>query len=238
VIADVDTFSRRFGVDVFTTYNMTEINCPIIRADEPCTSANYRSCGKARPGVEVRIVDEHDLVVPPETPCELIVRGEPWELNAGYWNMPEKTNEAWRNGWFHTGDAFTYDDEGNHYFVDRVKDYIRRRGENISSFEIEAIVNQHPDVEECGAVAVPSEYGEDEVKIAVVPRSAADFDPADLIKFLIPRMPRFAIPRYVEVWPALPKTEATARIQKAKIRDTGVTQDTWDRNEAGIEIPR
>ena len=237
VIAGVDEFSKRFGVDVFTTYNMTEINCPIIRADEGCTSDNYRSCGKARPGVEVRIVDDHDLQVPPGTPGELIVRGEPWELNVGYWNMPEKTNEAWRNGWFHTGDAFTYDEAGNHYFVDRAKDYIRRRGENISSFEIEAIVNTHPSIAESGAVAVPAEHGEDEVKIAVVVEPSAAFEPVDLINFLIPRMPRFAIPRFIEVWDSLPKTEATARIQKAKIREAGVSDVTWDRVKAGVELP-
>ncbi len=238
VIPDVDAFSRRFGVEVFTTYNMTEINCPIIRSDEGCTSSNYRSCGKARAGVEVRIVDEHDRQVPPHTPGELIVRSEPWELNVGYWNMPDKTSEAWRNGWFHTGDAFTYDDDGNYYFVDRAKDYIRRRGENISSFEIESIVNEHPAIVESGAAAVPADEGEDEVKIAVVLEPGVNFDPAELIEFLIPRMPRFAIPRFVEVWDTLPKTEATARIQKAKIRESGVTDTTWDRVAAGVVIPR
>ncbi|MCZ6616881.1 MAG: AMP-binding protein [Gammaproteobacteria bacterium] len=238
VIPDVDAFCRRFGVEVFTTYNMTEINCPIVRPDERCTSNNFRSCGQAREGVEIRIVDEHDREVPPNTPGELIVRGEPWELNVGYWNMPDKTSEAWRNGWFHTGDAFTYDDDGNYYFVDRAKDYIRRRGENISSFEIETIVNEHPSISESGAVAVPADEGEDEVKIAVVLEENTNFDPADLIEFLIPRMPRFAIPRYVEIWDALPKTEATARIQKAKIRDAGVSAETWDRVAAGVVIPR
>jgi crotonobetaine/carnitine-CoA ligase len=231
VIPDVDEFSRRFDVDVFTTYNMTEINCPIIRSDERCTNSNYRSCGRARDGVEVRIVDEHDREVPPHTPGELIVRGEPWELNVGYWNMPDNTSEAWRNGWFHTGDAFTYDEDGNYYFVDRAKDYIRRRGENISSFELESIVNEHPAVAESGAVAVPAEEGEDEVKIAVVLEPEESFDEAEFIEFLIPRMPRFAIPRFVEVWGALPKTEATARIQKAKIRDAGVGHGTWDRQQ-------
>ena len=238
VIPEVDAFRERFGVDVFTTYNMTEINCPIIRSHETCTSANYRSCGTPRAGVEVRIVDEYDQSVPPGTPGELIVRGEPWELNAGYWNMPEKTVEAWRNGWFHTGDAFTYDENGEYYFVDRAKDYIRRRGENISSFEIEALVNGHPQIAECGAVAVPSEHGEDEVMVAVVLQPGADFDPKQLIDYLIPIMPRFAIPRYVEIWDSLPKTEATARIQKAKIRDAGISADTWDRVKAGVELPR
>jgi crotonobetaine/carnitine-CoA ligase len=238
VIPEVDAFRERFDVDVFTTYNMTEINCPIIRSDTSCTNENYRSCGRARPGVEVRIVDEFDRQVPPHTPGELVVRGEPWELNLGYWNMPEKTVEAWRNGWFHTGDAFTYDEQGNYFFVDRAKDYIRRRGENISSFEIEAIVNGHPAIAESAAAAVPAEHGEDEVKIAVVLESGAEFEPAELIRYLIPRMPRFAIPRFIEVWDALPKTEATARIQKAKIREAGITDRTWDRIRAGVDLPR
>jgi crotonobetaine/carnitine-CoA ligase len=152
--------------------------------------------------------------------------------------MPDKTNEAWRNGWFHTGDAFTYDEAGNHYFVDRNKDYIRRRGENISSFEIETIVNTYPGISESGAVAVPAKQGEDEVKIAVVLEPGVKFEPAELIEFLVSRMPRFAIPRFVEVWKDLPKTEATARIQKAKIREAGVSDRTWDRVEAGVQLPR
>jgi crotonobetaine/carnitine-CoA ligase len=151
-------------------------------------------------------VDEYDRVVPVNTPGEWIARGEPWELNVGYWNMPDQANEAWRNGWFHTGDAFTYDEAGDHYFFDRAKDYIRRRGENTSSFEIEAIVNTYPGIVECGAVAVPAEQGEDEVKIAVVLDVSTEFDPAALIEFLILRMPRFAIPRYIEIWDTLPKT--------------------------------
>ena len=229
VIPDVEVFCERFDVEVFTTFNMTEINCPVISAPNLCTAKNYRSCGRAREGVEVRIVDENDVEVPPNTPGEMIVRGEPWELNAGYWNMSDKTVEAWRNGWFHTGDAFTYDEEGNFYFVDRAKDYIRRKGENISSFEVEAIVNQHPAVLESGAAAVPADQGEDEVKIAVVLNPGEDFDPEELIEFLKTRMPRFAIPRFVEIWDELPKTEATARIQKAKIREAGVSEITWDR---------
>lgn len=237
VIPDVEVFAERFAVEISTCYNMTEINCPIIQ-QHPVTNANHKSCGQVRPGVEVRVVDEHDQIVPPNTTGEMIMRAEPWEINTGYWNMPDKTAEAWRNGWFHSGDAFTYDEEGNFYFVDRAKDYIRRRGENISSFEVEALVNEFPPIVECGACAVPAEEGEDEVKIAVVLDEGADFDPAELIMFLAARMPRFAIPRFIEVWPELPKTEATARIQKAKIREAGVSDDTWDRIAAGVSIPR
>ncbi|MEM9655999.1 MAG: AMP-binding protein [Actinomycetota bacterium] len=235
LIPNVEEFAERFGVDIFTCYNMTEINCPIVQ-QHPITNSNHQSCGQARPEVEVRVVDEHDRQVPPNTPGEMIMRAEPWEINTGYWNMPDKTNEAWRNGWFHTGDAFTYDEDGNFYFVDRAKDYIRRRGENISSFEVEAIVNTHPAVAESGACAVPADEGEDEVKIAVVVQPGESFDPADLIRFLAPRMPRFAIPRFIEIWDELPKTEATARIQKAKIRDAGVTDRTWDRVAAGVTV--
>jgi crotonobetaine/carnitine-CoA ligase len=237
VIPNVDDFVERFDVDIYTCYNMTEINSPIIQ-QHPVTSVNRLCCGQIRPGVEVRVVDEFDQIVPPDTPGEMIMRAEPWEINTGYWNMPEKTNEAWRNGWFHTGDAFTYDEDGNFFFVDRAKDYIRRRGENISSFEVEELVSSHPAVAECGACAVPAEEGEDEVKVAIVLVEGADFDPAELIAFLAPRMPRFAIPRFVEIWDELPKTEATARIQKAKIRDAGVTDITWDRVKAGVSVPR
>lgn len=237
LLPNVEEFAARFDVDIFTCYNMTEINCPIVQ-QHPITNTNHRSCGQVRDGVEVRVVDEHDREVPPDTPGEMIMRAEPWEINTGYWNMADKTNEAWQNGWFHTGDAFTYDEEGNFYFVDRAKDYIRRRGENISSFEVEAIVNGYPSVAECGACAVPADEGEDEVKIAVVVEPGADFEPAALIAYLAPLMPRFAIPRFVEVWDELPKTEATARIQKAKIRDAGVSDKTWDRVKAKVSLPR
>jgi crotonobetaine/carnitine-CoA ligase len=150
--------------------------------------------------------------------------------------MPEATAAAWRNGWFHTGDGFRYDEDGNYYFVDRIKDAIRRRGENISSFEVEALVAQHPDVVESAAVAVPSAYLEDEVKICVVLRDGAETTHTELIEFLAPRMPRFMVPRYVEFVAALPKTEATMRTQKVKLRDEALNDATWDREAAGIRV--
>jgi crotonobetaine/carnitine-CoA ligase len=185
------------------------------------------------------VVDEHDEPVAPGQVGELIVRcSEPWCMNIGYWKMPEATAAAWRNGWYHTGDAFTVDDDGWMYFVDRIKDAIRRRGENISSFEVEAHVNQHPAVQESAAIGVPSELGEDDVKIHVVVRAGADLTPEVLIDFLIPRMPRFMVPRYVEVVESLPKTEATFRTQKVKLREAALTDATWDRERAGIALPR
>lgn len=240
LIPQVEEFKARFGVEVGTGFGMTEIGAPI--GTDGLVLANAQSCGRVRTGpphYECRVVDELDEEVPPGVVGELVVRsGDPWVINAGYWNMPEKTAEAWRNGWFHTGDGFRYDEEGNFYFVDRMKDAIRRRGENVSSFEVEAGVNQHPAVQESGAVGVPSELGEEEIKIAVVVLPDQSLDPAELIEFLVPRMPRFMIPRYVEVVNSLPKTDATFRTRKVELRVEPLNERTWDRVAAGITLPK
>ncbi|GMU77371.1 MAG: acyl-CoA synthetase [Acidimicrobiia bacterium] len=234
LVPQVDDFKRRFGVNVGTGYGMTEIGAPF--ASDGFDLANARSCGKLRAGwagYEVRIVDEHDQPLGPNTPGELVVRTrEPWVINAGYYGKPEATADAWRNGWFHTGDAFVYDDDANFYFVDRIKDAIRRRGENISSFEVEALVNQHPDVTESAAIGVPSEYLEDEVKVCVVRVAGSTLTEAELIEFLVPHMPKFMVPRYVELVDALPKTEGTMRTQKYQLRVGALNDRTWDREAA------
>jgi crotonobetaine/carnitine-CoA ligase len=231
LIAQVEEFKERFGLVVGSGFGMTEIGVPL--GTDGFHLANATSCGRVRPGYpgyQVRIVDEFDEEVPVGTVGELVVRADdPWVITPGYFHQPERSAEAWRNGWFHTGDGFRCDEDGNYYFVDRMKDAIRRRGENISSFEVEASVNQHPAVQECAAVAVPSELGEDEIKVLVVAVADAEIDPAELIEFLEPRMPKFMLPRYVEVLPALPKTDATFRTRKVELRDAGVTATTWDR---------
>src|SRR5690606_10116453 len=158
-----------------------EISSPIVARDDVIDSMPVEACGTTRDGYECRVVDEHDIEVPRGRLGELVVRSDhPWMLNAGYFNMPEKTAEAWRNGWFHTGDGFVQDDDGWFYFVDRKKDAIRRRGENISSMEVESHVNAHPAVLESAAIAVPSEWGEDEVKVVVVRRDGASLEAAEL----------------------------------------------------------
>jgi crotonobetaine/carnitine-CoA ligase len=226
-------FRERFGVEVWTIFNMTEIATPIISGPVPGPPG---FCGRPRAGFELRLVDEHDLEVPTGAVGELILRSEtPWALNHGYYKNPEATARAWRNGWFHTGDAFRRDADGCYWFVDRAKDAIRRRGENISSFEVELVVNAHPDVQECAAIPVPSEWGEDEVMVVVAPRPGRAVDPAALLDFLRPRMAHFMLPRYVRVAAELPKTP-TAKIQKAELRRDGVTADTWDREAAGIKV--
>lgn len=239
VIPEFGRFAERFDVEIRTGFNMTEISLPLLFADG---IPDHQSCGAVRqgyPGYEVRVVDAHDLEVPPHTAGELVVRtAVPWTLNAGYWGKAEATAAAWRNGWFHTGDAFTYDEARHYFFVDRMKDTIRRRGENISSFEVEAIVAGHPAVAECAAVAVPAELGEDEVLVVVVPRPGQRVEPAELVEFLAPQMPRFMVPRYVIVAAELPKTDATLRVRKHELRQLGVTAATWDREAAGLELPR
>jgi crotonobetaine/carnitine-CoA ligase len=232
---DAAAFSRRFGCDIYTVFNMTEVSTPILSGKNP---SPLGTCGTPRPGVEVRIVDENDCEVAPGTVGELIVRTDaPWTMNHGYFRNPEATARAWRNGWFHTGDAFRADADGHYFFVDRIKDAIRRRGENISSFEVETEVCAHPAVKEAAAVAVPSEHAEDEVLVAVSLVEGASLDPAELIRFLLPRMAHFMVPRYVRVVPELPKTP-TQKVQKHLVRSEGVTADTWDRVAAGIEVKR
>jgi crotonobetaine/carnitine-CoA ligase len=232
----VPGFAERFGVSVRTHYGMTEAGNVMSRRDVRDSSP---SCGRPIAGYDVRLVDEHDYEVPVGEVGELVVRtAEPWLLNSGYWGMPEKTAEAWRNGWFHTGDGFRRDEHGDYYFVDRQKDALRRRGENVSSFEVEAVVLSHPDVAECAAVGVDAGVGEQEIKICVVGRDGKPVDPVELIEFLIPRLPRFMVPRYVEQYDALPKTEATMRVQKAKLREVPFTDTTWDREAAGIMVPK
>jgi crotonobetaine/carnitine-CoA ligase len=169
---------------------------------------------------------------------ELIVRAdEPWTMNHGYHGNAEATARAWRNGWFHTGDAFRQDEAGNFFFVDRMKDAIRRRGENISSFEVEAEIGAHPKVRESAVVAVPSEFGEDEVLAIIAPVPGETVDPAELIAFLAPRLPHFMVPRYVRILADLPKTP-TQKVEKHILRSDGLTKDTWDREDAGIRFKR
>jgi crotonobetaine/carnitine-CoA ligase len=238
----IDVFKERFGVRVCTSYGSVENSVPIKIPGWGVTGANRRSCGKVRegfPGYEVRVVDEEDRDVGPGQVGELIMRtSEPWTMNLGYFGMPEKTVEAWRNGWFHSGDAMTYDEDGSFFFVDRVKDCIRRRAENISSFEVEAEVNAHPKVLESAAIGVPAELGEEEIKVCVVTLPDDPITPAELVEFLIPRVPRFMVPRYVEIVDSFPKTEATMRIRKHLLREDPLNDRTWDREAAGIQVPK
>ena len=236
VLPNIDEFNRRFGVLSCTGYSMTELSGPI-------TNSSWRievpaSCGKLRlgwPHYEARLVDEDGQDVPVGTEGELLVRTQaPHTLNAGYLNRPDATAEAWRDGWFHTGDVFRQDEEGNYYFIDRRKDAIRKSGENISSFEVEMQISAHEQVAECAAIAVPADDVEDEIKVFLVPAEGCRIDPEAILKFAVQMMPRYMVPRYVEIVSELPKTP-TLRVQKAELRKRS-RDNEWDRVAAGIDI--
>lgn len=234
LIEDSAAFAERFGVDVVAMFNMTEVSIPIISGPDPEVPG---TSGRLRPGVEARVVDAHDRAVPDGEVGELVLRtAQPWAMNSGYLGMPEATARAWRNGWFHTGDAFRTVD-GEYFFVDRMGDTIRRRGENISSAEVEAELLAHPSVREAAVVAVPSPHGEDDVLAVVAPVDGEAVDPAELLRFLIPRMAHFMVPRYVRVVGALPHTP-TNKIEKHRLRSEGVTADTADRELLGVVVRR
>ncbi len=234
---DPQDMCRRFGFTLSASYGCSELGIPISAGWNP---ENALTCGRVRtgwPGVELRIVDEHDEDVPVGEIGEVVVRTrEPWALTSGYFDNPEATAAAWRNGWFHIGDAMRQDEDGNLYFHDRVKDSIRRRGENISSFEVEAEVNSHPAVAESAAVAVKMPAEEDELKVFVVVAEGEKLTPEELCEYMAGRVARFMVPRFVEFVDELPKTEATLRIKKTELRNRGNSAATWDREAAQIKI--
>ena len=236
LLPELEAFTARFGCRVSTTWGATEINVPTRSGfDLP----NTRTCGYVADHLyEVRIVDENDYEVPVGVPGEAVVRAkEPWITMAGYWNNPEGTAWAWRNQWLHSGDVLMRDEAGWLYFVDRVKDAIRRRGENISSMEVEQEINAHPAVLECAVVPVADELAEQEVMAVIVAREGAEIDPVELIRFAEPRMAYFMVPRYIDVVDEMPRTP-TGKIRKVELRERGLTPTTWDREAAGIKLKR
>jgi crotonobetaine/carnitine-CoA ligase len=186
--------------------------------------------------MEVRIVDAHDIEVPDGTAGEIVVRPRhPWVVNDGYDGNPEATVQAWRNGWFHTGDTARRDAEGNFFFVDRNKDVIRRRGENISSIEVERAVKEFAAVGDCAAVAVPSEHGDQEVLVVLSPAEGKTVDPAELLRFVLTRLPHFMVPRFIRIMDELPRTPSN-KVRKAELRQDGLTGNVWDREKAGVVV--
>jgi crotonobetaine/carnitine-CoA ligase len=236
VSKDVLGFCERYNVEVMSWFNMTEVSVPLHTDGFSKTSSS--SCGYPRRGAIARVVDEFDQEVPHGVPGELVVRDEePWTLSQGYVNKPQATLEAWRNLWFHTGDLFVRDEKGAFFFLDRLKDCIRRRGENISSHEVESQILAHPDVQEAAVVGVKASDGEQEVKAVVVLRDGRDLAPETLLDFLQPRLPYFCLPRFVLFQThGLPKTQ-TGKVMKNVLREDS-SQPGWDRQQHGYEVRR
>jgi len=228
-------FTARTGMQLLDGYGSTETNFVIgTRIDRQ--RPGFMGC--VRPGFAARVVDGDGHDMPDGEPGELILRAdEPSAFAIGYFAAPEKTAEAWRDGWFHSGDRVIRDHDGYFKFVDRLKDAIRRRGENISSFEVEQVLMSHPEIATAAVFPVRSELAEDEVMTAIVRRPGSTLGEVDLIRFCEPRMPYFAVPRFVEFCDALPATE-NGKIQKYKLRERGISGQTWDREAAGITVKR
>ena len=229
----LDAFRRRYGVEAFVeNFGLTETAMPILTPygeDRP-------------PGAAGLLVDEYfDIrLVDPETDeevqvgevGELVVRAKlPWTMTTGYYGMPERTAEAQRNLWFHTGDGLRRDEDGWYYFVDRLKDAIRRRGENISSYEVEQAVLGHPEVAECAAVAAPAkaEAGEDEVAVFIVPAAGTGLDVEAVRAWCERRLPAFAMPEYVSLLDELPMTPS-GKVRKIELRDRAAQLAAMDAN--------
>ena len=233
----MEAWKERFGVTLTETYGSTEIGLGSGLGSGP---SKLGTMGPPCRHVELMIADEHDNPVAPGVVGEALWRPrEPYSIFQGYWNRPQETVDAFRNLWFHSGDAGFVDEDGFFTFTDRIKDSIRRRGENISSFEVEASVRAEPGILECAAYAVAADVDgtDEEVMIAVVPEPDSTPDVETLFTRLCETMPRHAVPRYVRFVDELPKTP-TQRVQKHKLRDSGVTADTHDREAMGILPPR
>lgn len=228
-------FRERFGIDLIDGYGSTETNFVI---GNTLAEQVPGWMGKIRSGFSGRVVDEHDNPLPDGVAGELLLRAdEPFAFASGYFNLPEKTVEAWRNLWFHTGDRVLRNEAGLYRFVDRLKDAIRRRGENISAFEVEEVLSSHPSIAAAAVFPVPSELAEDEVMAALVTVPGASPTPEELLDYCQPRLSYFAIPRFIEFVDSLPLTE-NGKVQKFKLRERGVSADTWDRQAAGYQLQR
>jgi len=235
---EVEQFTRRFGVKhLVTMFGSTEMGSVFI--NPPSVPLRPPSSGKLREGIDVRLVDENHNDVPVGTAGELLVRPKkPLSMSQGYANLPKETAEAWRGGWFHSGDRLYRDADGYYYFFDRIKDAIRRRGENVSSSEVEREVMSYPGVTEASCIGVPDELGTDqEIKILIIPKPGCSIDFVHLSMFLGERMPHYMVPRFFEIRTELPKTP-TGRVRKLALREAGNTSDTWDREAHGIFFGR
>jgi carnitine-CoA ligase len=220
-------FERRFGVRLIEGYGLTEAGVAMyMRADDPPRPG---SCGRVSEDWEVQLLDADDVPVPTGEVGEIALRPKyPWLVTPGYLNKPDVTAATFRNLWFHTGDLARVDEEGYHYFADRKKDSIRRRGENVSSWELEQVLREHPAVEDAAAVPYPSPVGEDDVRVFVSPHPGTTVSGEEIAAHCARRLPAFMVPRYVEVLTALPRTP-TGRVQKYELRGSALGPDHYDR---------
>ncbi|MCU1692595.1 MAG: fadD13 [Frankiales bacterium] len=232
----IETWTTRFGVGSAgsSVFGLSEAS--FLTSNDEGLPAPLGASGRRNDDFDVRIVDENDVELPPGSAGEIVARPKrPHVMFEGYWRRPEETLKVFRNLWFHTGDIGRFDDEGWFWFVDRKKDYLRRRGENISSFELESSFQKHPEVKEVAVHAVPSDVSEDDVKATVVLVDGATVSEEELCRWSVDRLPYYAVPRYVEFRPTLPRTP-TGKVLKHQLRGEGVTPSTWDRETSDVQV--
>ncbi|MFY9717951.1 MAG: AMP-binding protein [Thermoplasmata archaeon] len=228
-------FERRFGLSIIELYGMTECGCTTLM--NPPEAVRVGSVGLPLGFVDAQVVDEDDRPVPTGARGELVVRPTaPNTMFLGYLNLPEKTEEAWKNRWFHTGDYVTRDADGYYYFVDRKKDIIRRRGENLAPYDVESVLNRHPAVFESVVVGVPSPLGEEDVKAFVQLRPGASAGAKELFEFCAAELPFFMVPQFIEFVAEIPKT-ANQKSQRYLLKERRGGEE-YDREKLGIRIRR
>ena len=221
----LEPFERRFGVQVVEAYGLTEA---VLVTHTPAGATQPARVGAPIEEFDIRLVDDDDEPVAQGESGELCFRPrDPFTCMQGYWGKPAETVEAWRNLWFHTGDFLREHADGQLEYIGRKKDAIRRRGENISAWEVESAVAAHPDVLEVAAIGVPSELGEEDVAVLIVPRPGTQPDPAQICAMAAENLQGFAVPRYVEFVDAFPKTPSE-RIAKSEVRARGISDEAWD----------
>jgi crotonobetaine/carnitine-CoA ligase len=234
----IETWRHRFGVRtagsaVFGLTEATFITSTPMDVDAPLGAS-----GRLNDDFDVRIVDDNDIELPIGSPGEIILRPrKPHVMFSGYWRRPDATLASFANLWFHTGDIGRFDEDGWFWFVDRKKDYLRRRGENISSFEMESTFRAHPAIADVAVHAVPSEFSEDDVKVTAVLRDAAAVTEEELCRWSLDKLPYFAVPRYIEFRAELPRNQ-TGKVLKHQLRDEGVTPDTWDMESSDVRVAK
>ncbi|MBM4763670.1 ATP-dependent acyl-CoA ligase [Bacillus sp. B15-48] len=220
-------FQERFGLQLFEGYGSTELSTSCISS----TPENFRvgSCGKPLPHYEASVRDENNQPLPADVPGELCIKPlQPHVFMEGYYKNPEKTKEATYDGWFHTGDRVYRDKDGFYYFLDRMKDVIRRKGENISSYMVEKIINNHPKILESAAVGIPNELSEEEVKVFVVAKEGEKVSEQEIYDWCVQYMSEFMLPRFIELIDELPKTP-TEKVKKYELVKMS-NERAWDRS--------
>ena len=235
-----DAWRQRFGCRHVGSndYGLTEAATVTSLAPGEYEHAAPGSSGKRNDDFDVLIVDDEDRELPPGTAGEIIIRPrKPHVMFEGYWRRPEETLKIMTNLWLHSGDIGKFDEDGYFYFVDRKKDYLRRRGENISSFEMEATFVLHPDIDEVAVHAVFSPMGEDDVKVTAVLRDGASLTEEELFHWSVNEVPYYALPRFIEFRAELPKNPQ-GRVLKYQLRDEGCTDATWDLEKSEIQVTK